>query len=102
MASEAAVVAVDSTEEALEAVVAVHLVATEAAEEAEEEVHVADQEADQQDPQCLSDKDRSNAYEEAHHHRLPEIYEKARTTDLLRSMSKFISTAVSNNILDHF
>ena len=86
MASEAAVVAVDSTEEALEAVV---VVATEAAEEVEEEVHVVDQEVDQQNPQCLSDKDRSNAYEEAHHRRLPEIYEKARTTDLLRSMSKF-------------
>jgi len=55
--SEAAVAAVDSEEEASEAVV-------------DQEVH--------QDHPYLSDKDRSNAYEEVCRDRLPEIYEKGK------------------------
>lgn len=66
-------------EEALEAVV---VAATEEAEDLavdlEEEVHAVDQEVVQQDPACLSDKDRSNSYEEAHHDQLPEVYEKGK------------------------
>lgn len=77
--SEAAVVAVDSEEEASEAVVAVATEAAEAAEEASViEEAVVDQEVDHQDHQHLSDKDRSNAYEEVCRDRLPEIYEKGK------------------------
>ena len=77
--SEAAVAAVDSEEEASEAVVAVATEAAEAAEEASviEEAVVA-QEVHPQDHPRLSDKDRSNAYEEVRHKRLPEIYEKGK------------------------
>lgn len=75
--SEAAVAAVDSEEEASAAVVAVATEAAEAAEEASViEEAVVDPEVDHPDHQHLSDKDRSNAYEEAGRDRLPEIYEK--------------------------
>ena len=72
-------VAVDSEEEASEAVVAVATEAAEAAEEASviEEAVVA-QEVHPQDHPRLSDKDRSNAYEEVCRDRLPEIYEKGK------------------------
>lgn len=71
-------VAVDSEEEASEAVVAVATEAAEAAEEASViEEAVVDQEVHQDHP-YLSDKDRSNAYEEVCRDRLPEIYEKGK------------------------